>query len=69
MTNRVQKNINQSSEGKVHCRNTIGIEIPTVKLQKNRGGILSTDVVFGTNQDRQIEGKSGWEELNLNRQI
>jgi hypothetical protein len=32
----------------------IRIEIPTVKLQKNRGRILSTDEDFGTNQDRQI---------------
>jgi hypothetical protein len=32
----------------------IRIEIPIVKLQKNRGRILSTDVDFGTNQDRQI---------------
>jgi hypothetical protein len=59
MKTRVQKNINQRSEGKAHCINTIGIEIHTVKLQKNRGGIMSTDVVFGTNQDCQIEGKSG----------
>jgi hypothetical protein len=54
MTNKVQKNSNQILEGKVHCKNVIGIEIPTVKLQENRGGIMSTDVVFGKNQDRQI---------------
>jgi hypothetical protein len=35
MTNKVQKNSNQILEGKVHCKNVIGIEIPTVKLQEN----------------------------------
>jgi hypothetical protein len=44
----------KSQKGKLHCRNPIEIEIPIVKLQKNRGGIMSTDVVFGINQDRQI---------------
>jgi hypothetical protein len=51
------RNINRSSEGRANWRNTIRIEIPTVKLQKNRGGILSADVVFRKNQDRQIKGK------------
>jgi hypothetical protein len=46
MKNRAWKNINQILEGKGHCINAIGIEIHTTKLQKNRGGILSNDVVL-----------------------
>jgi hypothetical protein len=35
----------------------IGIEIPTVKIQKNQGRIISIDVVLGTILDRQIAQK------------
>jgi hypothetical protein len=38
--------------GKCIIENMIGIEIPIVKLQKNQWIILSTDVDFGTNQNR-----------------
>jgi hypothetical protein len=47
----------ESSEGRVHCRSAIGIEIPTVKLQKNQGRILSVDIVLGKILDHQIMQK------------
>jgi hypothetical protein len=49
--NNMQRNIPKISEGKAHCRNAIRIEIPTVKLQKNRGRIISIDVDFMKNED------------------
>jgi hypothetical protein len=38
--------INQSSEGRVHCRNSIGIEIPTGKLQRIQERILLIEIVL-----------------------
>jgi hypothetical protein len=42
------------SEGRVHCESAIGIEIPTVKIQKNQGRIMFVDIVLGKILDRQI---------------
>jgi hypothetical protein len=52
--NRVHKNINRSSEGREHCKNAIGIEIPTIKLQKNQVRIMSVDILLGKILDRHI---------------
>jgi len=48
---RIQVQNQKSHKGKRIVENTIKIEIPTVKLQKNWGRIMSTDIDFETNQD------------------
>jgi hypothetical protein len=60
MSNRMQifklrsKYINQSSEGRAHCITSIGIEIPTGKLQRIEGIILFIEIVFKSNHVEYI---------------
>jgi hypothetical protein len=46
------KDINQSSEGRAHCRNPIGIEIPTGKLQRIQGRIMFIEIVSRSSHRR-----------------
>jgi hypothetical protein len=48
------KDINQISEGRVHCRNAIGIEIPIGKLQRIQERILFIEIVLRSSHAEDI---------------
>jgi hypothetical protein len=50
----IRKDINQISEGRAHCRNAIGIEIPTGKLQRIQERILLIEIVLRSSRAEDI---------------
>jgi hypothetical protein len=49
-----RKDINQSSEGRAHCRNAIRIEIPMGKLQRIQGRIMFIEIVLRSSRAEDI---------------
>jgi hypothetical protein len=50
----ISKDINQSSEGRKYCRNIIGIEIPTGKLQRIQERIIFIEIVLKSSHVKDI---------------
>jgi hypothetical protein len=49
-----RKDINQISAGRVHCRNSINIEIPIGKLQRIQERILLIEIVLRSSRIEEI---------------
>ena len=47
-------NEDQRSEGRAHCRNSIGIEIPMGELQRIQGRIMFIEIILRSSHTEDI---------------